>query len=259
MLRVQNLGGSDPYAAIEALTIAPSPTLGANVPLGGYRAFPSDNAWNWDVSQAPVDPMSAAILQHIGLNTPLHPDFGTVWAGTPAGIPYNVVSGDQPKVPIHYRSLRRYSDPGPFPIPANAVIEGGPNGIWDHHVLRARQGQSDSLRALLAFPNPDGSWNADGGAKFDLKSNALRPDGWGSADAAGLPILPGLVRYDEVYGLGEIDHALRFTVAQTRAAHVYPATGNTGSFDRPDLAPDGHARFDSAPTTTSAPSRHPSA
>ncbi len=240
VLRIQDLGGADPYAVLNGMDIDPvSNGLGLDAALGDLQLFPSNNPWNQNIANAPVDPNSQNLIQSIGWDFGLKADFGTVWAGAPAGIPYTVVSGDQPKVPIHYQLYGAYSDPGPFPIPADAAIEGGPSSDQDRHVLVLDKDNQILYELFRAFPNPDGSWNADGGAKFDLKSNALRPDGWGSADAAGLPMLPGLVRYDEVFLKGEIDHALRFTVPKTAASHIYPATGDAGSPNAPNLPPMG--------------------
>jgi hypothetical protein len=199
--------------------------LGPGASLGGMRPFPDDNPWNLDVSQAPVDANSAALIASIGLDRGLHPDFGTVWDGAPNGIPYVVVGGDQPGVPISRFDYADESDPGPYPIPADAPIEGGPNGRGDRHVLVVDRDNWRLYELFSAFPQNGGAdWRAGSGAIFDLHSNALRPAGWTSADAAGLPIFPGLVRYDEAVELGEIRHALRFTASRTRRAYLPPAT-----------------------------------
>jgi hypothetical protein len=205
--------------------------------LAGIRILPADNPWNEDVSRAPVDPNSDALIASIGLRSKLHPDFGTVWAGAPNGIPYVVVTANQPKVPVSF-DYADQSDPGPYPIPANAPIEGGPNGTGDRHVIVVDKSNNKLYELFAAQKNADG-WHAGSGAIFDLASNELRPAGWTSADAAGLPILPGLVRYDEVFGAKAINHALRFTAARTRRAYVYPARHFASSSNDPNLPPMG--------------------
>jgi hypothetical protein len=211
--------------------------LGANASLGGKRPFPADNPWNRDVSRIPVDDRSDAILAGIGLDKGLHPDFGTVWRGAPNGIPYVVVPGDQPRVPVRFNYAHE-SDPGPYPIPADAPIEGGPKGDGDRHVLVIDRDRWTLYELFSAYPEGKG-WRAGSGAIFDLGSNATRPAGWTSADAAGLPIFPGLVRFDEVVERGEIPHALRFTCARTRRAHVAPASHHASSRTDPGLPPMG--------------------
>jgi hypothetical protein len=199
--------------------------LGAGASLQGFLPFPADNAWNQDVSAAPVDPNSAAIIAFIGASTGLHADFGAgLWQGAPIGIPYTVVaSSAQAKVPVAFTAYGSESDPGPMPIPAAAPIEGGTAATGDRHVLVMDRDTCLLYELYRAFPQADGSWTADAAAIWDLKGNALRPFGWTSADAAGLPILPGLARYDEV-AAGAISHALRFTVPTSRKAYVLPAT-----------------------------------
>ena len=208
----------------------------------GKRFFPDDNPWNQDISQEQVDPLSNLILERIGLQTPVHPEYGTFYRGAPNGIPYMVVSGDQPKVPITFSRYGAESDPGPYPIPLNAPIEGGPDGKGDRHVCVLDRDNWKLYELFDARPNAQGGWTAAGGAIFDLKSNKLRTQGWSSCDAAGLPILPGLVRYDEVHVKKEINHALRFTVARTRKAFVPPATHYASFRTQVDFPPMG-ARF----------------
>jgi hypothetical protein len=170
----------------------------------------------------PLDPNSAAYVQTIGADALLKADFGSgTWEGGPIGIPYVDVPGAQAKVPVTF-GYADESDPGPYPIPPDAPIEGGPDSDGDRHVLVVDRDACLLYELFYAFPQPDGSWEAGSGAIFDLNSHALRPAGWTSADAAGLPILPGLVRYEEVLS-GEINHALRFTVPQTRQDYVWPA------------------------------------
>lgn len=219
---------------------SPVPDLGANANLRGKRVFPADNPWNEDISAMPVDPNSNNLIASIGLNTGLHPDFGTVWAGAPNGIPYVVVSGSQTKVPINFTAYGNESDPGPYPVPPDAPIEGGANGMGDRHVIVIDRDNWKLYELFSAYRvNGGASWNAASGAVFDLNSNAVRPAGWTSADAAGLPVFPGLVRYDEVFEQREIRHALRFTAQSTRRAYVYPARHFASSNTNPNLPPMG--------------------
>ncbi len=187
--------------------------------------FPADNIWNTPVDNLPLDANSAAYVATIGPKNTLHPDFGSgVWppnSDSPIGIPYVTVPGTQPKVQVSF-DYADESDPGPYPIPASAPIEGGSQSDGDRHVLVIDTDNCILYELYYAYPNSDGSWNAGSGAIFDLKSDQLRPAGWTSADAAGLPIFPGLALYDEVLS-GEINHALRFTAPQTRKAYVWPA------------------------------------
>ena len=196
--------------------------------LGGCQVLPVDNVWNMPIDQLPVDIRSDEYITTIGRNIALHPDFGANWNGGPFGIPYVIVPPNQALAPIHFTAYGTESDPGPYPIPPSAPIEGGVNSTGDRHVLVMRQGECKLYELYRAFPNVDGSWNADSGAVFDFKSNALRPDTWTSADAAGLPILPGLVTFDEVAS-GEIRHALRFTANLTQKNHVWPARHDASS------------------------------
>jgi hypothetical protein len=193
--------------------------------LGGCSIFPADNVWNTPVNTLPIHANSTNYINAIGANGTLHPDFGSgEWppgSGSPIGIPFVIVPALQPSVTITFTWWDE-SDPGPYPIPPNAPIEGGPNGDGDRHVLVLQQGACRLYETYNTWPNQNGSWWADAGAVFDLNSNALRPATWTSADAAGLPILPGLARYDEV-AAGEITHALRFTVPCTRAEYLWPA------------------------------------
>ncbi len=216
------------------------PSLGPGASLHGKRIFPPDNPWNQDISNSPVDPNSANLIKSIGLDDRLHPDFGTVWNGAPNGIPYVVVAGAQPLVPVSFRSYGGESDPGPYPVPRDAPIEGGQNGKGDRHVLVVDR---DRWRLYELFSasqvNNGAGWLAGSGAVFDLNSNTLRPEGWTSADAAGLPIFPGLVRYDEVFEQREIKHALRFTVGRSRRAYIYPARHFASGDPDPNLPPMG--------------------
>jgi hypothetical protein len=231
---------------------APTNGAGAGSNLGGLRFFPADNDWNQDISAAPVDPSSAALIASIGLDRGLHPDFGTVYAGAPNGIPYVVVDSSQPKVPVSFEYADE-SDPGPYPIPPDAPVEGGSDSTGDRHVLIVDRDAGLLYELFAAYPDTGGaSWHAGSGAIFDLNSNTLRPAGWTSADAAGLPILPGLVRYDEVVEQGAIQHALRFTIQRTRRAYVPPARHLASRLTDPNLPPMGmrvrlHAAFDVSP------------
>ncbi len=187
--------------------------------LGKLQIFPDDNPWNTDISKAEIDPNSANLIAGIGNEVHLHPDFGTFWENAAIGIPFNLVGGNQALVPITFK-YNTESDPGPYPIPPDALIESGS----DRHVLVVDTVHRKLYELFNAVKNQNKSWNAGSGAVFDLTSNALRPDFWTSADAAGLPIFPGLVRYEEVIEKGVINHALRFTVQKTRNSFVHPAT-----------------------------------
>ena len=206
--------------------------LGAGARLNGAIPFPADNAWNRDISGAPVDANSANLIASIGLSTGLHPDFGV-----PFGIPYVVVAGSQTRVTIRFNAYGDESDPGPYPIPRNAQIEGG----GDRHVLVIDRDNNKLYELFGAVAQSDGSWDAACGAVFLLDSNNVRPSaqpGWTSADAAGLPIFPGLVRYEEA-SAGLIAHALRFTVQSSRRAYVPPAMHWASSSTSVNLAPMG--------------------
>jgi hypothetical protein len=218
--------------------------------LSTLQVFPQDNPWNQDISALALHPSSDAILASIGLDTGLHPDFGTIWEGAPIGIPFVVVRDRQPRVPVSFY-YEDESDPGPYPIPSDAPIEGGADSDGDRHVLVVDVDNKLLYETFDSHPQPDGSWEAGSGAVFDLTSNELRPAGWTSADAAGLPIFAGLVRYDEVVERGEITHALRFTVRNSRRAYIPPATHFASSDPSPDLPPMGlrvrlRADFDSS-------------
>jgi hypothetical protein len=204
----------------------------------GCPLFPADNAWNARVDRLPVHARSAEYIATIGPDVGLHPDFGSgTWEGGPIGIPFGVVPGSQPLVPISFEYADE-SDPGPYPIPRDVPVEGGPASSGDRHVLVVDRDRCRLYELFAAYPQPDGSWRAGSGAVFDLRSNALRPATWTSADAAGLPILPGLVRYEEV-AEGAIRHALRFTASRTQKAFVWPARHQASSSTDPTLPPMG--------------------
>lgn len=213
------------------------PDLGEHASLNGKRPFPDNNPWNQDISSRPVDPNSEALIASIGANDSLHADFGTFWEGGPIGIPYVVVSGSQTKSSVEFE-YGDESDAGPYPIPNDPPIEGGPDSDGDRHIIMVDR-DNWMLYELYASRRINGAWNAGSGAIFDLSSNALRPAGWTSADAAGLPIFPGLVRYDEVVERREINHALRFTVSRSRRAYVHPARHFASSSTDPSLPPMG--------------------
>ena len=213
--------------------------LGQGASLNGFVPFPADNLWNKDISASPVDTNSAAILNFIGTGNGLHADFGSgQYQGSNIGIPYVVVSGTQPLVRVDLAAYPDESDPGPMPVPANGPIEGDPNpGTGDRHVLVLDNANCFLYEMYSSYPNGDGTWSADSTAVWDLLSNQQRPWTWTSADAAGLPIFPGLVRYDEV-AAGEIRHAIRFTVPQSRAAFTPPAShwaANSSSSSAPPM------------------------
>jgi hypothetical protein len=212
---------------------------GRDQSLAGERIFPADDAWNLDVSKEPTDPDSAALIASIGVKRPLHPDFGTVYNGAPMGIPYVVVGGKQKRVPVEF-DYKDESDPGPYPIPPDAPIEGGPKSDGDRHVLVVDRDNWKLYELWSATPLDGGAaWKAGSGAIFDLKKGNTRPAGWTSADAAGLPVLPGLVRYDEAVEQGNIPHALRFTVVHSRRAYVSPAKHFASNSNDPHLPPMG--------------------
>lgn len=206
------------------------------------RILPADNIWNTPIDTMPVHPRSDKYVADIGAAATFHADFGSgVWppnSTSPIGIPFVEVPGDQAQVSVVWTAYGDESDPGPYPIPANAPIEGGPDATGDRHVLVLDTDHCMLYELFSAWPQGDGSWRAANGAVYDLTSNALRPDTWTSADAAGLPILPGLVRYDEV-AAGGIEHAIRFTASRTQKAHVWPARHDASSTTDPNVPPMG--------------------
>ena len=208
----------------------------------GCSILPADNIWNTRVDNLPVHSRSGQYVSSIGTSTTMHPDFGSgVWppgSTSPIGIPVTEVGAGQPAVEIIYTDYGDESDPGPFPIPSTATVEGGPNGDGDRHVIVVDRAGCRLYELFYAWPQENGSWEASSGAAYDLRSNALRPDGWTSADAAGLPIFPGLVTYDEV-AAGYIGHAIRFTASETQRAYVWPARHYASSNTSLDLPPMG--------------------
>jgi hypothetical protein len=208
--------------------------------IGGCTVFPSDNIWNTRIDQLSIHPNSSTWVSTIGASSPLHPDFGSgTYNGGPIGIPYVPVPGTQTKYPATFQ-YQSESDPGPYAIPLNAPIEGGSSSTGDRHVISVDADNCILYEIYDAYPQT-ASWQGGSGAIFNLLSNALRPDGWTSADAAGLPIFAGLVRYDEILA-GEIRHAIRFTAPQTQQAYVWPARHYASSLTSTQYPPMG-ARF----------------
>jgi hypothetical protein len=232
---LDSAGAAGPYPDLGSCSVFPAPPPGtpANAP-----SLPTEAAWNQDVSQAPVARNSGATIAYINAHggDHLHPDFGSPRA---YGFPYAVVNAGQRKLPIHYTAYGDESDPGPFPAPKGAPVEGGSGSDGDRHVLVVDRSSCTLYELYRAFFKGGGGahWNADSGTRWDLRSSARRPDSWTSADAAGLPIFPGLVRYDEV-AAGRLDHAIRVTFDSTRNAWVHPAShcaGDTSDGNAPAM------------------------
>jgi hypothetical protein len=223
---------------------APSPSgppsaAGALAGLAaGCPIFPADNVWHADVSRLPVLANSSTLVASIGSGVAVHADFGSgTWDGGPIGIPVTTVPAGQPAVPVSFE-YRSESDPGPYPVPAGAAVEGGSGSGGDRHVIVYDPAHCRDYELFAARPTAGGGWQAGSGAVYDLRGNALRPAGWTSADAAGLPILAGLVRYDEV-AAGHVDHAIRVTVPRSRDSYVWPARHAASSSSDPALPPMG--------------------
>jgi hypothetical protein len=227
--------------AAAALAIALSGAAAPSPRVGGCPLFPASNAWNERVDALPVAADSDTLIRSIGLDTGVHADFGSgLWDGSRIGIPFVVVhGGTTPKSRVAFEYADE-SDRGPYPIPANVPIEGQPAHAndGDRHALIVDR-DSCRLYELYALERTGARWTAGSGAIWNLRSNALRPAGWTSADAAGLPILPGLARWDGDASTGVIRHALRFTAARTRRSYVYPARHYASSSDDPSLPPMG--------------------
>ncbi len=210
---------------------------GAPPQIAGCNIFPADHIWNTPIDDLPVDARSSVYINAIGANTDLHPDFGSgTWNGFPIGIPFTTVPGTQPGMNVSF-TYAGESDPGPYPIPPNPPIEGDPDGNGDRHILIVDRDDCVLYELFAAHLESDG-WHAGSGAIFDLNAYALRPDTWTSADAAGLPILPGLMRYDEVAS-GEIRHAIRFTANSTFDGYVWPARHEASSLPCSSYPPMG--------------------
>ena len=200
--------------------------------------FPANNPWNDRVGTLPVAANSAQMIASIGVDAGLHPDFGSgLYDGRPIGIPFDVVSRSTPRSRVSF-DYSDESDRVAYPIPKTVHIEGGRASSGDRHAILVDKSACRLYELFALYPTASGGWKAGSGATWDLRSNHLRPAGWTSADAAGLPIFPGLARYDEV-ARGVIDHALRFTAARTRRAFVYPARHYASSSDDPSLPPMG--------------------
>jgi hypothetical protein len=233
-----NSGGSGGTGSTSTSCNALATGVGAS--LGGFVPFPASNAWNQDISTDAVDPNSSAIIIAIGSSTSVHADFGSgLYNGGKIGIPYVIVDGTQSLVPITFSAYGSESDPGPVPVPSSGPIEGDPQpGNGDRHVLVLNKGNCFLYELYGAYPGTNGSWSAASAAVWDMTATSRRPYEWTSADAAGLPIFPGLARYDEVAS-GKIAHALRFTLQQTRGAFVAPASHIASSSTSSNLAPMG--------------------
>jgi hypothetical protein len=224
-------------AAASATPLAPA-TPQSPPTLAGCPVLPADNIWNAPVNLLPGDANSDAYIETIGADETVHADFGSgLWDGGPIGIPYVVVPGSQPGVDVTFY-WDDQSDPGKYPIPSDAPIEGGDAATGDRHVLVLDQGACVLYELYKAYPESGGNWSAMSGAVFNLNSHLLRPETWTSADAAGLPILPGLARYDEV-AAGAINHALRFTAPETRDEYVWPARHQASDLTGAEYPPMG--------------------
>jgi hypothetical protein len=218
-----------PAASADALRLPAAPRC---------HVFPASNPWNQRVDQLPAAADSDAIIGSIGPQRTLHPDFGSgLWNGGPIGIPITIATRRTPRSRVAFEYAAE-SDKGPYPIPRGVKIEGGRNADGDRHAVIVDRDRCRLYELYSLYPRPGGGWRASSGAIWDLRSNRLRPAGWTSADAAGLPILPGLARYDEV-ARGRIDHALRFTVSRTRRAYVWPARHFASDRTDPSLPPMG--------------------
>ncbi len=230
--------------ALAAASFAQTPMI------GNCTVLPANNIWNTPIDTLPVSANSATYINTIGASTGLHPDFGSgTWNGAPIGIPFITVPGTQTKYPVTF-SYADESDPGPYAIPLNAPIEGGSGSTGDRHAISIDTDNCVLYELYSAYPQA-ASWQAGSGIVASLTSNALRPAGWTSADAAGLPIFPGLARYDEV-AAGQINHALRFTVPNTLKAYIWPARHYASSLTDPKYPPMGQrfrlkASFDITP------------
>lgn len=238
--------------AAPSVTTANQPAVSQNVPdkkpsiavqtgsapvIGACKVFPADNPWNLDISKLRVHQQSESYMGSIGIDKGLHPDFGGASSGNSWGIPYLTVTNAQKSYPITFTAYGDESDPGPYPIPLTAPVEGGSDSTGDRHVLIVNIDTCKLYELYRAFPTASG-WNADSGAVFDLNSNVLRPEHWTSTDAAGLPVFAGLVKYDEVAS-GSVNHAIRFTTRRTQRAYIHPATHYASSSTDPNLPPMG--------------------
>ncbi|WP_212829421.1 hypothetical protein [Catellatospora sp. TT07R-123] len=220
-------------SAVASPAASPSPAAAA----AACGVFPADNVWRLDVSKLPVHASSAAYVRSIGADAHMHPDFGSgLWEGAPIGIPVTTVKPGQAKVKVTFEYAGE-SDKGPYPVPADAKVEGGRGSDGDRHVILYDPAACKVYELYAAYPNGSG-WRAGSGAIFDLRSNRLRPAGWTSADAAGLSVFAGLVRYDEI-AKGRIDHALRITVPRSRDTYLWPARHAASDRSDASLPPMG--------------------
>ncbi|GIF62974.1 hypothetical protein Ais01nite_10090 [Asanoa ishikariensis] len=220
---------ASPAGGTDALGHGPRPTATpTKAPAKSCNgALPADNVWRADVTKLPVHARSTAMVASIGASSAMHPDFGSGdYEGAPIGIPVTTVPAGQKKISVEFEYADE-SDRGPYPIPANAKVEGGPQADGDRHVIAFDKAACKVYELFSAYPRGSG-WKAGSGAVFDLRSNKLRPAGWTSADASGLSIFAGLVRYEEV-ATGRIDHAIRITVPKTRTGFTWPATHSASS------------------------------
>jgi hypothetical protein len=238
VIRAMALGGCAGLAGLAYFALRRSVPKEHSPTIGNLPIFPPDNPWNRPIDREPVAPASDLLIGSIGRELSLHPDFGFLYNGRWAGIPYNIATKHTPRVPVRFE-YRDASDPGPYPIPPDVSIEGGPDGTGDRHILVIDRDNHRLYELFYAYPEADGSYRAGSGAIYDLRSNRLRPAGWTSADAAGLPIFPGLVRYEEAVERKVIPHALRFTVKRTRRAFISPARHFASYESSPALPPMG--------------------
>lgn len=235
------LAGADGSAASAAHPSTSSQGVGSD-DVGGCPVFPANNYWNTPVTNLQVDPHSDDWLSHMSPGSDLHPDFGKSYGDQPVpyGIPITVVDDSHAKVPVKFQ-YRHESDPGPYPLGDDTKIEGGTHSSGDRHAIVVDSTSCELYETWRTQHKADG-WHAGSGATWDLNSNRLRPDGWTSADAAGLPVLAGLLRYDEVEVDGQVSHAIRFTTDDSQQAHIWPARHDAGSESDPAYPPMG-ARF----------------
>lgn len=253
--RISKLKAS--YALLVCLIVLVNCTANAYAKapeLSGVPIFPSNNVWNTPISKLPVHSNSKKYIEGIGATKPLHPDFGSgTWEGMPIGIPINIVGANTKRYPVSFEYADE-SDKVPYPIPEHPKVEGGLDADGDRHLISLDTANAKLYELYQVSKGSNGKWSAGSGAVYDLRSNALRPDGWTSADAAGLPIMPGLLRYSELAS-GSIDHALRFTAPKTQRTYVWPATHFASSDGNTNLPPMGiRLRLKSSVDESSFPS-----
>jgi hypothetical protein len=225
--------------AVAVAAVIGLPALVSAHPVAGCPVFPANNPWNQRVDRLPVASDSARMIASIGPGAPVHPDFGSgLYNGEPIGIPFAIVSSHTRRVPVSFQYASE-SDRGRYPLPRAVPIEGGYGSTGDRHVIVVDRSSCLDYELFAAYPHDGGRrWSAGSGAIFNLRSNHLRPAGWTSADAAGLPILPGLARYSDL-AAGQLDHALRFTAPCTAARYVYPARHEASTCSGASLPPMG--------------------